>query len=145
MIYTPLTKKAMQMAYTAHQGQLDQADVPYIFHPYHLAEQMEDEISACVALLHDVVEDTAITLEELAKEFPQQVVEAVALLTHQKEEPYFDYVRRIKENPVAKSVKLADLAHNSDESRLEGSAISQERKIRWRKKYETARAILEEE
>ena len=70
MIYTPLTNKAMRLAYAAHQGQTDQAGLPYIFHPFHLAEQMEDEISVCAALLHDVVEDTPITLEELEQEFP---------------------------------------------------------------------------
>ena len=58
MIYTALTNKALRLAYAAHHGQTDKCGQPYIFHPYHLAEQMPDEISACVALLHDVVEDT---------------------------------------------------------------------------------------
>ena len=61
-------------AYTAHHGQVDKSGVPYIFHPYHLAEQMTDEITTCVALLHDVVEDTDITFEELAQEFPPAVI-----------------------------------------------------------------------
>ena len=82
MIYTPLTIKAMKFAYDAHHGQLDYNGIPYIFHPLHLAEQMEDEISCCVALLHDVVEDTAVTFEELEQEFPVEVVEVVRLLTH---------------------------------------------------------------
>ena len=67
MIYTPLTNKAMRIAYEAHHGQLDASGQPYIFHPIHLAEQMEDEITACVALLHDVIEDTFVTFGELAK------------------------------------------------------------------------------
>ena len=142
MIYTPLTRKAMQIAYKAHQGQVDKAGVPYIFHPYHLAEQMEDEISVCVALLHDVVEDTRIPLEELAREFPKEIAEGVALLTHNKGEDYFDYIRRIKRNPVARVVKLADLSHNGEESRLLGSEFSKEQQRRRQEKYQRAREIL---
>ena len=82
LIYTPLTKKAMKIAYDAHRGQVDAGGVPYVFHPLHLAEQMEDEASACVALLHDIVEDTDVTLEQLAQDFPPEVIQAVALLTH---------------------------------------------------------------
>ena len=70
MIYTPLTQKAMLLAYDAHHGQLDKGGVPYIFHPIHLAEQMPDELTTIVALLHDVVEDTALTLDDLAHDFP---------------------------------------------------------------------------
>ena len=64
MIYTPLTNKAMRLAYDAHHGQADKSGLPYIFHPYHLAEQMTDEITVCAALLHDVVEDTSVNIEE---------------------------------------------------------------------------------
>ena len=121
MIYTHLTNEAMKLAYKAHHGQVDKGGIPYIFHPYHLAEQMDDEYSTCAALLHDVVEDTDITLEQLRQIFPEPVIEAVATLTHSKEEPYPDYVRRVCQNPIAKKVKLADLRHNSDESRLENA------------------------
>ena len=145
MIYTPLTMRAMEIAYHAHHGQLDTSGVPYIFHPIHLAEQMEDEITCCVALLHDTVEDTDVTLEALAREFPAAVVEAVALMTHGPDTDYFDYVRRIKTNPVALKVKLADLAHNSDESRLAGTAVPEEKIRRYRQKYSKAKAILLEE
>ena len=144
MLYTPLTKKAMQLAFRAHLGQMDSNGVPYIFHPIHLAEQMDDEISCCVALLHDTVEDTEVTLEELRREFPQEVTDAVALLTHTKDVGYFDYVRAIKQNPVAKKVKLADLAHNSDQTRCDGSSIPREQLLRWREKYQKAKAILME-
>lgn len=145
MIYTPLTNRAMLLAYRAHDGHLDHGGVPYVFHPLHLAEQMDDEISACVALLHDVVEDTDVTLEALARQFPPEVVEAVALLTHDDGEDYFDYVRRLKSNPVAKKVKLADLAHNSDESRLAGLPAQEAAALlqRLRPKYQKAREILE--
>lgn len=145
MVYTPLTMKAMQIAYAAHHGQVDKAGMPYVFHPMHLAEQMEDEISCCVALLHDTVEDTDITLEDLEKEFPRSVTEPLKLLTHPKEVPYLDYVRGIRENPVAVKVKLADIAHNSDQTRLSGCGMSEEVKAYFRDKYTKAKAILLEE
>lgn len=143
MIYTPLTNRAMKFAYAAHEGQVDKCGQPYIFHPYHLAEQMDDEISTCVALLHDVVEDTDVTLEELEKQFPSEVVEGVRLMTHDPAVDYFDYVRAIKGHPVAQKVKLADLAHNSDESRFAGIEDATEALLsRRRQKYARARDIL---
>ena len=71
MLYTPLTKKAIKLAYIAHKDQYDKAGLPYITHPLHLAEYMDDEYTTVTALLHDVVEDTDITLDDLAKEFPE--------------------------------------------------------------------------
>lgn len=117
MIYTEQTKKAMILAYNAHLGQKDKSGVPYIYHPIHLAEQMDTEEECIVALLHDVVEDTDVTFAELEKDFSSTVIEALKLLTHDKSIDYMDYVRKIKENPLAKKVKLADLHHNSDPSR----------------------------
>ena len=145
MVYTPLTIRAMDIAYHAHHGQVDKAGVPYIFHPLHLAESMEDEISCCAALLHDVVEDTNITLEDLAQQFPAEVVDVVALLTHEEGVDYYDYVRRIKDNPIAKKVKLADLAHNSDTSRFAGVPVPPERIGYFQRKYTKAKAILLED
>ena len=145
MIYTDLTNKALKIAYAAHDGQTDKAGMPYIFHPYHLAEQMDDEISVCVALLHDVAEDTAVTLESLAEIFPQEVMEPLRLLTRKKGDDYLEYVKALKQNPTAKKVKLADLAHNSDQSRFSGiPSISEEMLVYFRKKYAAAKAILEE-
>ena len=141
MIYTELTIKAMNLAYSAHHGQFDKGGVPYIFHPIHLAESMDDEISTCVALLHDTVEDTAVTLEDLSKEFPSEVVNAVQLLTHGEDVDYFDYVRAIRQNPIAVKVKLADLRHNGDPKRI----CNQGNQERRRAKYAAARAILESE
>ena len=142
MIYTTLTNKAMRIAYTAHHGQLDYNGIPYIFHPIHLAEQMDDEISCCAALLHDVVEDTDVTMEDLAREFPAEVIEVLKLLTHDDDVPYFDYVREIKKHPVAKKVKLADLAHKSDQTRCIGSDLTLERLAYWKDKYAKAQTIL---
>lgn len=145
MLYTPLTIKAMRYAYKAHHGQTDVSGCPYIFHPYHLAEQMKDETSVCAALLHDVVEDTTVTLEQLARDFPPEVVRVVALLTHDPAVDYLDYVRALKQDPTARRIKLADLEHNSDESRLCAAPEATPEKVaRWRKKYAAARAILTE-
>ena len=145
MIYTSMTIKAMKLAYAAHDGQFDHNGVPYIFHPYHLAEQMDDEFSCTVALLHDVVEDTDVTMEELQKEFPQEVIDALTLLTHNDDTEYYDYVRAIKANPLAKKVKLEDIRHNSDETRVADSDITEQQLEYWRNKYGKARAILLEE
>ena len=142
MIYTHLTNEAMKLAYRAHHGQVDKGGIPYIFHPYHLAEQMPDEYTTCVALLHDVVEDTDVTLDDIRKIFPQEVSDAVAVMTHGKDEPYLDYVRRVRQNPIARIVKLADLRHNSDQTRMEGA--SETTLAYFQDKYRKAFDILEQ-
>ena len=120
MLYTDLTKKALKISFDAHKNQVDKSGMPYVYHPFHLAEQMNDELSTCVALLHDVVEDTDITLDDLkSKGFPDAAIEALSLMTHNDDVPYLDYVRAMKDNPIARKVKLADLAHNSDLTRLD--------------------------
>lgn len=146
MIYTALTCKAMKIAYEAHHGQYDRNGVPYIFHPYHVAEQMIDEVTVCVALLHDVVEDTSVTMDELAKEFPAEVIEALKLLTHEAGEEYLEYVKRVCTNPVAKAVKIADMTHNMDESRIyDKSKVSEKQIEHWKIKYSKAMEILRED
>lgn len=142
MIYTEMTKRAMQIAYQAHHGQTDKSDVPYIFHPLHLAEQMQTEYETITALLHDVVEDTTITLHDLSEEgFPTEVLAALQLLTHDLTVPYLDYVRAIKNNAIARKVKLADLTHNSDITR---AAAADENAAARLEKYKQAIAILAE-
>lgn len=144
MIYTPMTKKALQICFDAHKGQVDKEGVPYVFHPFHLAEQMDSEESICVALLHDTIEDSDYTLDDLRKYgFTEPVIEAVSLLTHDKHVPYFDYVRALKPNALARKVKLADLAHNSDATRLR--SVPTERDIKRHQKYKEAIKILTEE
>jgi (p)ppGpp synthase/HD superfamily hydrolase len=142
MIYTHLTNEAMKIAYRAHHGQVDKGGIPYIFHPFHLAEQMTDEYTTCAALLHDVVEDTDGTLEALSAIFPAKVVEAVALLTHRPGDDYLQYVAAIRENPIARAVKLADIAHNSDTTRLETTADNLAAQKRLHEKYSKALQIL---
>ena len=145
MIYTELTKKAMKLCFTAHKDQTDKSGLPYVFHPFHLAEQMPDELTTVTALLHDVVEDTACTFRDLREMgFPAAVLEALALLTHDDGSDYFTYVRRIKDHPIARKVKLADLEHNSDQSRCVGSGLTDAQLTYWKEKYAKAKAILQE-
>lgn len=142
MIYTEMTKKALRLSFDAHKDQVDKSGIPYVYHPFHLAEQMESEETVTVALLHDVVEDTDYTIEDIiAMGFPKPVTDALALMTHDKTVPYMDYVAKIKTNPIAKAVKLADLRHNSDTSRLE---YVDEKVLRRIRKYHDAIALLEE-
>lgn len=140
MIYTILTKKALNIAFEAHKDQLDKSGLPYIFHPFHLAEQMNDEYTTCVALLHDVVEDSSYTIQDLIEiGFPTRVIEAIIVLTHSKDMPYFDYINRVKNNPIATRVKIEDLKHNSDLTRL--NEISDE-DLKRMEKYKKALFIL---
>ena len=140
MIYTDKTKKALKLCYEAHKDQVDKTGVPYVFHPFHVAEQMKDEATTVVALLHDVVEDTDYTLDDIAAEgFGQDIVDAVALMTHEDDVPYLDYVAKLKSNPIARAVKLADLAHNSDLSRLGEIDLETRKRM---VKYEKAAALL---
>ena len=140
MLYTPLTKKALKLAYAAHAGQVDKAGMPYIFHPYEVALQAEEEV--CAALLHDVVEDTDWTMEDLrAAGFPETVLEAVQLLTHDPAVPYLDYVRALCGNSIAVAVKRADLHHNSERTRFDADSPDIEKRLQ---KYAAAKAILDE-
>ena len=142
MLYTEKTKKALKLCFEAHKDQKDKSGMPYVFHPFHLAEQMDTEDTIVVALLHDVAEDSAYTLEDLSRMgFGDDVMEALKLLTHREEVDYMDYVRAIKTNPVAKAVKLADLRHNSDITRLD---IVDEKATARREKYAQALKLLEE-
>ncbi len=119
MIYTDLTRKAITVAYNAHQGQLDRAGLPYILHPLHVAEQMKDEDTCVVALLHDVIEDTDLTLENLREYgFTEAQIEGVRVMTREEDEDYFEYIRSVKTNPLALAVKLEDLKHNLDVTRI---------------------------
>ncbi len=146
MIYTDNTKKALKLCFAAHKEQKDKSGLPYVFHPFHLAEQMEDEESTVVALLHDVAEDTDHTLEDIAAMgFSRNVIEALALLTHDEAVPYMEYVKAIHKNPLARKVKLADLRHNSDLSRLDADQIDEKALARVKKYAEAIKLLGERE
>lgn len=110
---------ALKITTEAHKGQVDKAGVPYINHPLTVASLVDTEEEKIVALLHYTIEDTNITEQDLLNYgFSNKIVEAVKLLTHNKNVPYMDYVAKIKDNELARKVKIADLTHNSDLSRL---------------------------
>ena len=142
MIYTEKTKRALRLCFDAHRDQTDKSGLPYVFHPFHVAEQMSDETTTVVALLHDVIEDSDYTLEDIrAMGFGDKVVTALALMTHVEGVPYMDYVAGLKDNPAARAVKLADLRHNSDLSRLD---VVDEKALKRVEKYAAAIRLLED-
>ena len=140
MIYTPLTNKAIKLIYKAHGGQTDKSGRPYVLHPIHLAEQMKDEYSTLVALLHDILEDTDTPAEYLREQFPAEVCDAVELLTKPEDMDYFDYIEKVKVNDLARRVKLCDLEHNCTLSRFD--TAPDEYALARREKYLSARKIL---
>ena len=143
MIYTDMTRKAMGIMFEAHKDQMDKSGVPYVFHPWQVAEQMVTEESCCAALLHDVIEDTDVTADDLLKAgISEEVVKAVEMLTHDDDEPYLEYVERIKNDPIARAVKLADLTHNSDTTRFNRPMTDKDRARL--EKYKKAKTILTE-
>ena len=143
MIYTPLTKTAICLMFDTHRDDVDKGVLPYVFHPYHVAEQMDDEASVCVALLHDVIETGIISYEYLTTIFPREIADAVRVLSRDKKTTYFNYIREIKKNPLATKVKLADIEHNMDMTRYAGcdeETVSKGKELL--KRYEKARRIL---
>ncbi len=114
-------RQAYKIARAAHSGQVDKAGVDYLNHPVTVASNVGEDISAIIiALLHDVVEDAGLTFDYLEKNVPltAEEISALKLLTHDKNIPYADYIEKIKTNKLAAKVKIADLKHNSDLSRL---------------------------
>ena len=109
---------AYAIALVAHKGQVDKAGVDYINHPLAVSSKVKGDNAKIVALLHDVVEDTKVTLDDLRLFFDDEIVEAINLLTHKEEDDYMTYLAKIKENELARMVKLADLENNMDLSRL---------------------------
>ena len=130
---------ALEIALKAHKGQVDKNDVSYILHPMAVAAQLNTLELKTIAILHDTIEDTYVTAEYLLERgIPRNIVEAVQLLSKPKDEEYESYLRCVKENPLARQVKLADLAHNTSPERASG--LNEKR----RAKYELAKRILTE-
>ena len=123
MYYSEMVKKAVNIMFEAHKGDFDKGGYPYVFHPFYLATKVEGENETCVALLHDVIEDHGdkYSFEYLENEgFNKEIIDALKLLTHNKEIPYMDYIANIAKNNVAKVVKIEDLKHNLDIRRTSG-------------------------
>lgn len=139
MINTKLTRKAMIIAYEAHKNQVDKSGVPYIYHPIHVAEQMDTENECIIALLHDVVEDTNVTFKQLEEVFSKEIIDILKLLTREENIEYDEYIKRIKNNSIACKVKIADLTHNLDKTRLD---FVTEVDVKRNEKYKKALQIL---
>ena len=121
---------ALSIARQAHEGQLDKAGVDYIEHPIYVASQVDTEEEKAVALLHDVIEDSPVSAEELLiAGLPVEVVIAVKLLTKKPMQDYQAYLETVKTNPLARVVKLADLKHNSDLSRLPSITVKDRERL----------------
>jgi (p)ppGpp synthase/HD superfamily hydrolase len=110
---------AVSIAAQAHKGQKDKADAPYLLHPLRMMMRMDSEAAMMAAVLHDVVEDTDWTIERLRGEgFSEEVLEAVDCLTHRDGESYQEFVERVRTNPIARQVKIADLEDNMNIRRV---------------------------
>ena len=132
---------ALGVALEAHKGQLDRAGRPYILHPLTVMQHVDPGAAQVTAVLHDVIEDSEMTLADLeAVGFSAEVLEAVDLMTHREDVDYDDYVRALRDNPIARQVKLADLAHNMDIRRIAGPLDDSD--CRRLAKYRRAWAIL---
>lgn len=142
MIHTNETRKAMRAAYSAHHGQLDRGGMPYVYHLIHVAEQMASEELTCVALLHDILEDTNITRKDLRiRGFSEDIINAVEVLTRKDKESYRIYIENVKRNELSKTVKIADLKHNLDRTRLKKVTERDSQRL---EKYKKALMFLEE-
>ena len=138
MLYSQNIKKAVNIAFKAHEGQYDKGGYPYIMHPLHLAEEMTTETEVITALLHDVLEDSEISLDFIKEQgFSEDVTNALVSLTRRKDEEYSEYIKRIKNTGgIALSVKKADLRHNMALERLENlTEKDKERLIKYKVSY----------
>lgn len=134
-------RKAFELASNLHRGQVDKSGQPYIDHLIEVANQVDGVEAVMVALLHDAMEDQGVTQRFLVNQgFPDKVIEAISLLT-KTDDDYMSYILRIKQNPLAKNVKIADMRHNSDLSRLKSVS---EKDIARKEKYLMSIAILQD-
>lgn len=135
-----LLEKAIEIALRSHAGQKQKDGSPYILHPLRVMGRMATDEERMAAVLHDVVEDSEMTLEALREAgFPERVVETVKLLTHEEGVSYEEYVERLKNDGMARRIKLADLEDNSDIRRLSGI---EEKDLERLRKYHRAWQIL---
>lgn len=134
-------EKALKIALNAHEGQKDKGGNPYILHPIAVMNNVETIEEKIVAILHDVVEDTDITLEDLKIDnFSTEVIEAIDNLTRKYDESYNNFIKRCKENELSRKVKIADIKENMDLTRI---PTPKEQDFKRLKKYEKALALLQ--
>jgi len=134
-------ERAIKIATTAHTGQVDKADEPYILHPLRVMLTVSTPDERVVAVLHDVIEDSEISAEDLlADGFSTRIVEAVVALSKSRDQSYDQYIEGVALNPLARTVKLADLEDNSDLSRIPNPT---ERDYERLEKYRRTRTFIE--
>ena len=132
---------AIILATRSHAGQTDKLGEPYILHPIRVMSKLPDENSRIVAILHDVVEDTALTIEEIREAgASEEIIEALMLLTKEKGKDYAKYLLEVAKNPLAKTVKLADIYDNSNHARLNKLPADIRKKLQ--EKYSKAKEML---
>jgi len=132
--------KAIEIAVHAHAGQVDKAGKPYILHPLRLMMKFQNEIEQITAVLHDVIEDSELSFNDLDKYgFPSSVLKALEYLTKRKDEKYMDFIVRVSSNDLAIKIKIEDLKDNMDLTRL--PSVTDEDLIRVQK-YKNAIKIL---
>lgn len=135
-------EKAIRIALGAHIGQVDKAGESYILHPLRLMVQMDTDEKRIIAVLHDVVEDSDWTFENLKQEgFSDEVIEALRCLTKRDGEDYLDFVRRASSNPTARVIKIVDVKDNMDIGRIANPTDKDFERIE--KKYKPALKILD--
>lgn len=138
--YEKLWKMAKNLAIEKHEGQVDKCGKAYILHPRYVSSKFDILDFKIVAILHDIVEDTDVTLEQLTKMgFPRKIVLAIDAITKNENEKYFEYIERVKLNAIARKVKIEDLKHNLDPDRI--SLVENSESLK--KRYEKALKILE--
>ncbi|MFL0195222.1 GTP pyrophosphokinase [Clostridium sp. WILCCON 0269] len=140
-----MLNKAIQIAVKAHEGQVDKGENPYILHPLRVMLSCNSEIERICAVLHDVVEDTSVTLEDIRKEgFPDEIVNALDCLTRRRGESYEDFIERVLKNKIACNVKLADLSDNMDLTRISNPTDKDEKRIKKYRKafYKISKALI---
>lgn len=114
-----MLEKALEIAKKAHEGQVDVGGAEYINHPIEVAKHCEGKDAKIVALLHDVIEDSDVSLEDLkAHGFKDEIINALEIISNRSGISYDEYIQSIKDNDLAREVKIQDLIHNSDLSRL---------------------------
>lgn len=135
-------ERAIAIAVEAHRGQVDKVGAPYILHPLRVMFAVEGDDAKIAAVLHDVVEDTRVTLDDLRREgFSEPILAALALLTHGPDDPYETYIEQLKSNPLARAVKKKDLEDNMDIRRIDAPREHDfQRCIKYRKAWDVLRA-----
>lgn len=144
-----LTERARSIATRAHRGQTDKSGADYIDHPRRVADRArhyaragQEDAAEVVGWLHDVVEDTAVTLDDLRADFPEEIVTGVDAMTRRPDEDGDAYYRRVAAHPLARAVKQADLDDNTDPART--ALLDEETRERLAHKYAHAREVLAE-